>query len=197
MIKSKDLFNLIKIILEKDEIVEEDLEKVEDLTLNKYELDGTETDIDLDELVMIKNLKTLTLIKFTIKEENITKINNIKLLNTVQFTNCKFESINPLKQEIDNIVIDNCDNVKLKIINNNKLIKIIGSSIDMKQINQSSNIQYLYLQNCEIRNIIELLKYDNLKFLSVDGSITDNQDFLNIISQKINVSYEKEYHPTD
>ena len=58
MIKSIDLINKIKEILDKEEILEQDLDNIENLTLNKYKFNGKENDINLNELELFKNLKT-------------------------------------------------------------------------------------------------------------------------------------------
>ena len=56
MIKSIDLYNMIKENLGQTEITEKNLEDVKNLTLKRYKLNGKINDIDLDELKLFKNL---------------------------------------------------------------------------------------------------------------------------------------------
>ena len=56
MIKSIDLYNMIKENLGQTEIIEKNLEDVKNLTLKRYKLNGKINDIDLDELKLFKNL---------------------------------------------------------------------------------------------------------------------------------------------
>ena len=56
MIKSIDLYNMIKENLGQTEITEKNLEDVKNLTLKRYKLNRKINDIDLDELKLFKNL---------------------------------------------------------------------------------------------------------------------------------------------
>ena len=56
MIKSIDLYNMIKENLGQTEVTEKNLEDVKNLTLKRYKLNGKINDIDLDELKLYKNL---------------------------------------------------------------------------------------------------------------------------------------------
>ena len=71
MITSTKLLSILKDILNKDNIQEKDLKEVEDITLNKKLLNGKENDIDLTELELLPNLKTLTIINFYIDKKII------------------------------------------------------------------------------------------------------------------------------
>lgn len=195
MIKSKDFLDIIEIILDKEKIDEQDLNNVKNLTLNKYEIGGKETDIDLNELRFLKNLKTLILNKFSIDKNIISYINDNKNLEAIQFTNCKFEDIIQINKEINYVVFDYCENVKLEFFNNNKTIKMIGSKIDLKQLKQFEDIEELYFQNCEIQNIEEILKYQKLKLINLDGSSFENKNVLTKIPKNVKVKYKEEYCP--
>ena len=194
MIKSKDFLDTIEIILDKEKIDEQDFNNVKNLTLNKYEIGGKETDIDLNELRFLKNLKTLILNKFSIDKNIISYINDNENLEAIQFTNCKFEDIIQINKEINYVVLDYCENVKLEFFNN-KTIKIIGSKIDLKELKQFEDIEELYFQNCEIQNIEEILKYQKLKLINLDGSSFENKNVLTKIPKNVKVKYKEEYCP--
>ncbi len=195
MIKSTDLLDKIKDILGTDEILKSDLNNVENLTLNKYKFNGSENDIDLSELRYLKNIKTLTLIKFQIDKEFINSIRDNNFLWAIQFSSCKFKEIISFKQEIDYLVLDYCENINLELVNNNKTIKIVGSEVDLKQLKRTDKIESLYLQECKIKNVEEILKYNKLKLLNLDGSILENNDILSKLDKDIKIYYKDEYHP--
>lgn len=195
MIKSVDLLNKTKEILDKDEISEQDLNNIEHLTLNKYKLNGKESDINLSELYFFKNLRTLTLINFSINKDFIKIINEVKFLWAIQFSSCGFEDVVPINQSVSQLIFDYCKNFKCELINNNKIIKIIGSEVDLKQLNKIDNTKELYLQDCKIKNTEEILKYNRLELLNLDGSNVENDNILDKLDKRIRVYFKDEYHP--
>lgn len=195
MIKSVDLLNKTKEILDKDEISEQDLNSIEHLTLNKYKLNGKESDINLSELYLFKNLRTLTLINFSINKDFIKIINELKFLWAIQFSGCDIEDAVPINQSVSQLIFDYCKNFKCELINNNKIIKIIGSEIDLRQLNKIDNTKELYLQDCKIKNTEEILKYNRLELLNLDGSNVENDNILDKLDKRIRVYFKDEYHP--
>ena len=196
MIKSKSLLNILQATLDKEDIVEEDLDRIEDLTLNRYKLNGLENDIDLKELKLFKNLKTLTLINFAINIEDVERINKIEPLWAVQFSRCSFEGAVPINTKVKYLIIDYCKYINYELINNNRTVRIIGAEVDLSSIKQSDEIERLFLQDCDIKNADELAKFSTLKYLNLDGSKIDN-DVLNNLNKDIKLSHKKEYHPEE
>ena len=196
MIEREDLLNILKIILNKDNIILEDLDKIEDLTLNKYKLNNSPNDIDLKELNLFKNLKTLTLINFNIRSKDIEAINKNKNLWAVQFSKCIFEDAIPINTGVKYLIIDYCKEIKYELINNNRTTRIIGATVDLDLIKQTNQIERLFLQNCDIKNERTLLNYTQLKYLNIDGSRI-NSDILNNLDKNIQISYKTEYHPEE
>ena len=195
MIKSIDLLNKIKEILDKEEILEQDLNNIENLTLNKYKLNGKESDINLSELYFFKNLRTLTLINFSINKDFIMIINELKFLWAIQFSSCNFEDVVPINESVSQLIFDYCKNFKCELINNNKIIRIIGSEIDLKQLNKIDNTKELYLQDCKVKNTEVILKYNKLELLNLDGSNVENDIILNKLDKRIKIYFKDEYHP--
>ena len=195
MIKSIDLINKIKEILDKEEILEQDLDNIENLTLNKYKFNGKENDINLNELELFKNLKTLTLINFSINKDIIKIINEHNFLWAIQFSSCNLSEVMPINQRVSKLIFDYCQNFKPELINNNEIIKIIGSKIDLKELNKLNNTKELYLQDCKIKNLEEILKYNKLELLNLGGSNVENDIVLNKLDKNIKVYFKEEYHP--
>ena len=168
---------------------------MEHLTLNKYKLNGKESDINLSELYLFKNLRTLTLINFSINKDFIKIINELKFLWAIQFSGCDIEDAVPINQSVSQLIFDYCKNFKCELINNNKIIKIIGSEIDLRQLNKIDNTKELYLQDCKIKNTEEILKYNRLELLNLDGSNVENDNILDKLDKRIRVYFKDEYHP--
>ena len=141
---------MIKENLGQTEIIEKNLEDVKNLTLKRYKLNGKINDIDLDELKLFKNIETLMLSNFSIQTKDLENINEKKELDAIQFSSCDFENIIPINSNISYIVLDHCQNVQLELINNNKIVKIIGAKFNLKNLDNFSKIEKLYLQDCAI-----------------------------------------------
>lgn len=197
MIKSKDLLNIIQETLGKEEFSQQDLETIEDLSVKRYKLNGKITDIDLEELKIVKNLRTLSLSNFAINSNHLEYINENNNLWAIQFSSCFFEDVIPLSENIKYLILDNCKNLNFDLINNNETIKIIGIKIDLKHIKKFTNIKTLYLQDCEIDNIEEIKNYKQLKYLNLDGSKINNLNFIMKLSDEIQISYKEDYHPME
>ena len=79
-IKSEDFKDLICIELDKDlieDVSDEDLNQIEDFTLNRYNISGELSDINLQDIQSLKNLKSLTVNSFDINNDIISIINNM------------------------------------------------------------------------------------------------------------------------
>lgn len=192
MITSTKLLSILKDILNKDNIQEKDLKEVEDITLNKKLLNGKENDIDLTELELLPNLKTLTIINFYIDKKIIDIINKKKLLWAVQFTKCKFQTAEQINNDIKYLIVEQCENFEPILINNNEIIRIIGEDIDLNLL-KSNETKQLYLQECNIKNSEKILEYRNLKYLNLDGSKID-KDIIEKIKEDIQISNKDKYY---
>ncbi len=192
MIKSTKLLSILKDILNKDNIQEKDLKEVKDITLNKKLLNGKENDIDLTELELLPNLKTLTIINFYIDKKIIDIINKKKLLWAVQFTKCKFQTAEQINNDIKYLIVEQCENFEPILINNNEIIRIIGENIDLNLL-KSNEAKQLYLQECNIKNSEKILEYRNLKYLNLDGSKID-KDIIEKIKEDIQISNKDKYY---
>ena len=192
MIKSTKLLSIVKDILNKDNIQENNFLEIEDLTLNKKLLNGKENDINLKELKYFPKLKTLTIINFDINQEILNIINEKKLLWAIQFSKCNFKKIEPISKNVKYLIIDECENLDLKLINDNETIKIIGENLDLKLLNAYKTKQ-LYLQDCNIKNSEKILEYTNLENINLDGS-KFNKDILEKIRKDIQISCKNKYY---
>lgn len=192
MIKSTKFLSILKDILNKDNILKEDLKEVENITLNQKLLNGKESDIDLAELELLPNLKTLAIINFYIDKKIVDIINKKKLLWAIQFTKCEFQTDEQINNNIKYLIIEQCKNFEPKIINNNEIIRIIGENVDLNLL-KTNKTRQLYLQECNVKNAEEILKYRKLKYLNLDGSKMD-KDIIEKIKKDIQISYKDKYY---
>lgn len=196
MIESRKLTEILQNILRKEEITENDLKKVENISLNKKMLNGKENDIELKEIEKIPNLKTITISNFEIDNQILEIINNHKKLKILQFSRCEFKEILPINKNIKYIVIDKCQNFKCDLINNNEIVRIIDAKVELSGKENLKQTKELYLQNCEIKNSIKLCEYQKLKTLNLDGSKFE-KDIINNINKNIKLSCKDTYNPIE
>ena len=106
--------NSIKNILElkygfKDNYTQEELNKIEIINIDRFDIDGSILNIDFNELLLLSNLKYLTINKCII-DYNIFIIINKLNLDTLVLSNCEIvddvsDIVNNLK--VKNLIIDN------------------------------------------------------------------------------------------
>ena len=196
MIESRKLKEILQNILEIEEITENDLKKIENISLNKKKLNGKENDIELKEIEKIPNLKTIVISNFEINNQILEILNNHKKLGIVQFSRCKFREIIPINKNIKYIVIDKCQDFKWDLINNNEIVRIIDAKVEFSGRENLNKTKELYLQKCAIQNSIKLCEYPKLKVLNLDGSKFE-KDIINNMSKNIKLSWKDTYNPIE
>ena len=186
----------------KDILTNEDFEMVYTINLNYFNIEGEKINYTYDVFKYFTNLRSITLNQFIITDEIVDVLNAINSLKRITFDHCRIESTNKLKLDIQELVVNNsiCFNFN-SISNKNKvrLMTLIGiGKIDIKKdIIEFNNIEYLQIYNCNVLNIVEIEKLKKLKTLELDGSNTDNNEYVGKIKAVIPaVSFKKEYHET-
>lgn len=196
-IKSIYLNKYLCRLFNSDSIGEKDLYKVKRLVINSNELSENEKDEVMDDLKLFNNLKDISLTLFSIKQKDIDILKSINSLKSITFDFCKLNC--SLDGEFTNIVFNNCSGIQLNeiVMENLKELKIIGlnEKLDLKNILKCKNLEELFLLNCDVLNICEVLKFEKLKKLNISGSNIEHDNII-LLCEKIQVIYEKEYHPT-
>ncbi len=157
----------------------EDLQKIEKITisshneLNKYDIYS----IDLQELKLLKNLSSLTMVNLKINSNELKDILELPKLTELCLHNVKFDiksqsniDCKNIKKLVfsdcnytDNIIIKNTD--YLKLIGNNSLLKVENVKIlDLTMYNLESNI--LNMKNIDTIVISKNITNNNLIKLS-------------------------------
>lgn len=193
--KSKYLNKYVCRIFNTDSISENDLQKVKRLVINFNDLSENEKDEAMEDLKSFDNLEDLSLTLFSITKEDIEILKTINTLKSITFDFCKFNC--RLDGKFTNIVLNACTRIELNEIESLKELKIIEVSeeVDLKNILRYKDLEELYILNCNVLNICEVLKLEKLEKINISGS-NIGQDDVALLSEKIKVIYEKEYHPT-
>lgn len=189
---------IYKKINKSEDLNDDDIKRIKDITLNTYSLSNEDIYINLKELKELKYLESCTLDEFIIDDEIINILNSLQMLKTLILNHCKFKTKTKLKSSLKLLIITYCEDVNLYIFENRNietLYLIENGKIDIKEINYFKNIKSLSICNMRIINFEEILEFKNLNKLKLDGSHIDNIDILKSIDSKIDIEYKKIYNP--
>lgn len=215
-ILDKNLLRIIKIKMSTENI--NDIDSIEDISIQDMNLAQKKLNIDLTEIVKLKNLKSLSLKFFEITDEIVEAINQLKSLEIVEFSMCSFKTKKELNKNLKSIVVYNCKEFDVNIIRNNVVLEelqiIHSGMIDIADISLFKNLRYLKLAYCNVISIQSMvnlkdlerlylnhieLHYElnikqmyNLKFISLNGSkVQDKEEYIkNIHEQNKNIEIE-------
>lgn len=171
------------------------MDKLKSIVLNNFDSKGNVIQHDFEQL---KNAESCTLNRFDINDEIINKLNQMCNLKTLIFSHCVFESERKLENNIENLMIIYCKNLKVESIKNRNLLKQLMftkfENIDINDLKAFENLEELSIFECEIKNFSEIKSFKNLKILKLDGSKIDNEDILYEIQNRIDIQYKEIYH---
>ena len=204
-LKSNDLKEYIRLDLKKDKsepIYDEDLNKITELDLDRYDLVDDLTDITLEDIVFFNNLKKCYLTNFVFDDKNIKLLNKQKNLDFLQINDCVFKNNEELTLGVKHLVIVDSKNIDLQKYNNQedleKLHIVSCANTNIKGISKFNNLSKVYLQNLYLDNINEMKSMDNLAYINLNGSSVkddsfekNNTDFI-IEHDDINAIYQSE-----
>ncbi len=205
-LKSRELKEYLYLELDKnrlDPIYDEDLNKITELDLDRFDLIEEQTDMTLEDIVFFKNLKTCYLGNFILDDKNIRLLNTRKQLQFLQINDCIFDIKDEiLSLNVEHLVIIDSENVNLSKYEdkgNLKNLKIMNcSNTNINGISNFKNLSKVYLQNLNLDNINEMAKMKNLNYVNLNGSIIkddyfekSNTEFI-IVHDEINAIYDSE-----
>lgn len=136
----------------KDNYTQDELNKIESININRFDVDGSILNIDFNELLLLSNLKYLTINKCIIDYNIFEIIKNLNL-QTLILSNCEIvdnisDIVNGLKNK--NIIIDNT-NFNLAWFKDLYFNSIILNNINIDN-NFIINTKTLDIRKCEINN---------------------------------------------
>ncbi|MCI8617319.1 MAG: hypothetical protein HFJ60_03615 [Clostridia bacterium] len=221
----KNLSRIIKIKMCTNNL--NSLEEIEDISIQDINLMQNKLNIDLTEIIKLKNLKNISLKFFEITDEIIEAINKLKHIETIEFYMCSFRTKKILSSQLKSIIIYNCQNFEFSILERNtnlEEIQLVHSGIiDMNNITEFKNLKFLKIAHCNAINIsninvlgnleqlflnhieipcdIDISKMSNLKLISLSGSnVSDKESYIRKLYNKnkeVKIEFEKNDLPIE
>ena len=199
-INDRNLSRIIKLKMCTSDI--NNIEEVEDISIQDINLMQNKLNIDLTEIVKLKKLKNLSLKFFEITDEVIETINQLEHIKRLEFSMCIFKNKIELPEKVQSVIIYNCQDFNTNMLNKNtdleelqlihsgivdisnikkfkkvKYLKIAHcNAISIPSITALENLEQLYLNHIEIPYDIDISKMPNLKFISLSGSNVPNKE---------------------
>lgn len=217
-ILDKNLSRIIKIKICASEL--ESIDEIEDFCIQDINLMQRKLNIDLTEIVKIKNLKNLSLKFFEITDSVIESINQLEFIERIEFSMCKFKNKNKLFRNLKSLTVYNCEDFNINMIDTNipleeleiihsgtvrvnelevfknlKKLKLSDCSIiSIPNISSFEYLEELYLNNTDIQYEIDITNMKNLKYISLNGSSIGNKEeyVKKLYKQNINLAIEFE-----
>ena len=220
-ILDKNLLRIIKIKMSTENI--NDIDSIEDISIQDMNLTQKKLNIDLTEIVKLKNLKSLSLKFFEITDEIVETIKQLKSLEIVEFSMCSFKTKKELNKDLKSIIIYNCqgfnidiikedfmleelqiihsgmiDIADIRLLKNLRYLKIAHCNvISVQYINKLEKLERLYLNNVELLYNLNISQMYNLKFISLSGSnVQDKEKYIENIHEQ-NRDIEIEFNEND
>lgn len=166
-ILDKNLLRIIKIKMSTENI--NDIDSIEDISIQDMNLAQKKLNIDLTEIVKLKNLKSISLKFFEITDEIVEAINQLKSLKIVEFSMCPFKTKKELNKNLKSIIVYNCQDFDTNIIKNNIVLEelqiIHSGMIDIADIILFKRLRYLKLAHCNVISLQSLVNFENLERL--------------------------------
>lgn len=178
------------------------IEEIEDISIQDINLMQKKLNIDLTEIVKMKNLKNISLKFFEITDEVLDSINQLEFIEKIEFSMCIFKTKKALSKNFKSVTIYNCQNFELDMLDENTTLEelqlIHSGIIDISKLSIFKDLKYLklsdcnvisipkisllgkleqlYLNNIEIPYDIDITKIPNLRFISLSGSNVPNKE---------------------
>lgn len=154
-----------------EDVTEEEIMQIQEMDFRGIKFNGEPTDIELEYLRLFPKLASLAISDFTISEEELKVIAELKNLKRIQFNNCEFseELISKLPQEFEEFILMGCENMQNLTFPKAKVITVKGGDVYFNKID-FDNTRALYLQNTVIKNATDIEKYEKLEVVNLDGS---------------------------
>ena len=198
MLLDDEVDKLIKLNLKKYDgiLSDSDLKLVKELNLSNKTFSGKSKNINLDFLRFTNNLEKISIQHFDISNNVIDILNSLNNLYSIEFSFCKFNFKNNLENKKLQSIYINCCSVKdYSKIKLTKSFTIIGENkLNLKILENKSNVENLSLNNCNINNFKYIKDFYNLKILNLDGSVFDEKNLQNL-NRNIEISNLERYLP--
>ena len=160
-----------------EDVSDEEIEKISEITILGKKLNGEPTGITLDCLKLMNNIADLKLSDFILTPEDMDVLKQLEKLRSLQLSSCNLEEITEmsLPHGVSDFRITNCGKIKFKKYPEVSSIDISGSEIDMNSIDLDKVLDITILDS-RIKNAKELTKFPAIRSVTIDGSILINKE---------------------
>lgn len=177
----------------------EELESVNEISLRNMNLRGKTLNIDLEQLKDLPYLENLYLQGFTIDDDVIKIINELKELKKIYFNQCRIRNNKKsIMRALKHLALEFCEGKYYDFFDSLECLSIrtkIDETFDLSEINNKFNIRRLHINNANIINFETINEFNMLEVLNIDGSKVDKEDVLDTINKTIEISHKSKYLP--
>ena len=194
-IENENLANYIMFKLDKIEngFTEEELNQITEVVID-YNDEIESSFVFLEELIKLKNLKSITLRNGYIYNDNYNIFLTLDGLTDFVFDNCEFENADLIATlKLESLSLINCkinDYTFINVIENLKELTIINGEIGIEKINKLNELIYLQVSYSNLISDDDL-NLKELKELYIDNTNIDNFNFLNSLSNLKRISIDE------
>lgn len=193
-INNTELQRLIALKCDKldfEEVSDEEIEKIDEISLRGKLINGRMSGIDLDTVQLFPNLVSLTISDLEVTQQFVEDISKLKQLRRLEIVGCPFGEVdfNILEQENIDIQFIGCEALPFKYPKV-KNINVRGSNLDFESID-FSNVENVNVIESKIDNVYDLSDFKNLKKVNIDASVLTNKQGEPV--NDIKVSEETQY----
>jgi len=198
-IKNENLANYIMFKLDKIDngFTEQELNQITDVVID-YNEESESSFAFLEELMKLKNLKTITLRNGYIFNDNYNIFLNLKSLSEFVFESCEFENADLIASlKIRALSLINCkieSYTFVYLLTSLEELTIINGEIEIEKINMLNNLRYLQLSYSNIIDNVDL-NIRELEELYIDNTNINNFIFFrNLLNLKRISIDERQYN---
>lgn len=172
-IENKQLLKTILNALNKsdsEDFSEEELLNIENIGFIERLSNGKATNIKVEDVLLFKNLKSLTLRRYTLTMEDLNLISKYTNIEDISFLECSFPNVDfdELPRMPKTLKFMRCSALPTKFPRIRNIV-VSFSEIDFDSISFSDAIS-IRINNSKIRNIHDIDTYDNILEVDFDGS---------------------------
>lgn len=153
-----------------NDVTEEDLDYITELTLSMKSMSGEKNEIDFSTLELFPALRKVRVIGFDINQNEIDIVSRLDWLETLEFSKCKFGEVSfkEIEEKLKRIDFSECGELVFEYPKV-KNILINQCSVDFSRISLVG-VQNIYVLESMIKNLPDLKEYPELRKVNLDGT---------------------------
>ena len=175
-------------------LIQEDFDKIKELSINNYSFSDIPKKIELSELSRLEKIYNLTLQHFYLGENELQILSELQNMGILQIVSCKIDTKKTyVMPSLEDLIVSTSEITnKLGIkLPNHTTINGLNTSFDLLSMEGLEKVEDLRLTNIKkIRNSYALLNTPNLKTLILDGSKVDEKSVLSSLKDRVLISQE-------